>query len=122
MIGTIARALGIDTLLIYAVIALLAGGGIWAWNAHKFNQGYSAGELHERQAWEKERALLERLAEVERKAKQAKIDQIEADNLALEGQLAETQNALEEAIRANGADQRPAMSKGVAKVLNGIGR
>ncbi|MBZ9807709.1 hypothetical protein [Mesorhizobium sp. ESP-6-2] len=122
MIGTIARLLGLDTLLVYAILALLAGGGIWAWSAHRYNTGYSAGELHERAAWEKERALLERLAEVERKAKQAKIDQIEAENLALEGQLAETQNALEEAIHADGADKKPAMSKNVARALNGVGR
>ncbi|MBZ9922271.1 hypothetical protein LB579_31845, partial [Mesorhizobium sp. BR1-1-7] len=104
MIGTIARFLGLDTLLVYAIMALLAGGGIWAWSAHKYSQGYSAGSAHERQAWidQREEDKAKQLAKAA--ADQRKINQIEADYLAAQGQLAEAQAALEEAIHAEGAD------------------
>lgn len=122
MIKFIAQALGLDTLLIYAVIALLIGVGCIWWSAHQYNKGYDAGQSHERIAWEEQRKrdLAKQAAKVA--ADQAKIDQIEAENQALESQLTETQNALEEAIHADGADQKPAMSKNVAKALNGVGR
>jgi uncharacterized protein HemX len=122
----IGRATGLSSLLsaviAYAVIAALAGGGIWAWSAHKYNTGYNAGASHERIAWEEQRKR--DLAKQAQKIAQdqAKIDQIEAENAALESQLANTQEALETAIHADGADQKPAMSKGVARALNGVGR
>lgn len=120
--GVIARFLGLDTLVVYAIIALLAGGGFWAWSVHKYNAGYSAGSAHERQAWvnQREEDQAKQLAKVA--ADQRKINQIEADYLALQGQIAETQNALDEALAADGADQKPAMPKSVAKALNGVGR
>ncbi|TGV26324.1 hypothetical protein [Mesorhizobium sp. M4B.F.Ca.ET.143.01.1.1] len=122
MIAAIARALGLDSLVVYAVIALVAGGGFLLWSAHKYNAGYADGSSHERAAWvaQREEDQAKQLAKVA--ADQRKIDQIEADNLALQGQLAETQVALETAIHTEGADQKPAMSKNVAKALNGVGR
>jgi hypothetical protein len=122
MIGAIARFLGLDALIVYAIIAALAGGGIWAWSQHRYNVGYNAGSVHERALWvaQREEDKAKQLAKVA--ADQRKIDQIEADNLALEGQLAATQEALEIAIHAEGADQKPALPKSIAKALNGVGR
>lgn len=126
LIGQIALRTGLGSLLsslvAYALIAALAAGGFWAWSAHKYHAGYSAGSAHERVAWEEQRKrdLAKQTAKVAED--QRKIDQIEADNLALQGQLAETRAALETAIHAEGADKKPAMSKGVARALNGVGR
>lgn len=122
MIGAIAKFLGLDSLVVYAIIAVLAGGGIWAWSAHKYNAGWSAGELHERQAWEetRKRDLAKQAAKIA--SDQEKIDQIEAANLALQAQVAEAQNALEEAIKAEGADQKPALPKSLSKAVNREGR
>lgn len=105
-----------------AALCVLAFLSVQLWGAHKYNAGYSAGSAHERQAWvdQREEDQAKQLAKVA--ADQRKINQIEADNLALQGQLAETQAALETAIHAEGADQKPAMSKNVAKALNGVGR
>jgi uncharacterized protein HemX len=122
----IGRATGLSSLLsaviAYAVIAALAGGALWGYGHHKYSQGYDAGASHERIAWEEQRKR--DLAKQAQKIAQdqAKIDQIEAENAALESQLANTQEALEAAIHADGADQKPAMSKGVAKALNSVGR
>jgi hypothetical protein len=121
----IAKFLGLDSLVIYAIIAVLAGGGIWAWSAHRYNAGYDAGSIHERALWvtQREEDEAKQLAKVA--ADQRRIDQIEADYLVLQQQTAESlaaQAALEEALKASGADQKPAMPKSVAKALNGVGR
>lgn len=121
MIGAVARFLGLDSLIVYAIIAVLAGGGIWAWSAHRYNAGYNAGSAHERIAWEetRKRDLAKQAARIA--ADQARIDQIEADYQVLQQQAAESQAAqaaLEEALR--GADQKPVMPKSISKALNGV--
>lgn len=122
MIGTIARFLGLDTLLVYAILALLAGGGIWAWSAHKYTQGYSAGELHERAAWEDVQRKALAAAAAQKAADQARIDQIEADYLALQERLNQkiAEDFLEEAIRKDGQDNKPVFPKSIVRALNGI--
>ena len=101
-------------------VALLLGARLWL-AAHDASV-YAAGASHERQAWidQREEDKAKQLAKAA--ADQRKIDQIEADYLALQGQLAETQNALEEAIKSEGADQKPAVPKSIAHALNGVGR
>ena len=110
------------SVLAYALIAALAGGGFWAWSAHKYNAGYSAGETHERQAWEKvqKEALAKQAAQ--KAADQARIDQIEADYRALQERLnsERAEAALEEAIRKEGADTKPVLPKSIARALNGV--
>lgn len=126
LIGQVALRTGLGSLLAsiaaYAIIAALAGGGIWAWSAHKFDQGYSAGELHERIAWEKVRdeALAKQAAQ--KASDQARIDQIEAEYQLLQEQLNQerAENALEEAIRKEAADQKPALPKSISRALNGV--
>ena len=122
----IGRATGLSSLLsaviAYAVIAALAAGGFWGYGAYKYHEGKTAGAAGERAAWvaQREEDQAKQLAKAA--ADQRQIDQLEAEYLAIQGQLTETQNALEEAIHAEGADQKPAMSKNVAKALNGVGR
>lgn len=120
-LGVIWRFVGGNTIVTYAVIALIAAGSLWGWGLHKYESGKSAGASQERAAWvaQREEDQAKQLAKAA--ADQRKIDQIEADNQALEGQLAESQNALEEAIHAAGADQKPALPKSIAHALNGIG-
>jgi uncharacterized protein HemX len=122
----IARSTGLSSLLsaiiAYAVIAALAGGALWGYGAWKYHEGKTQGVSQERIAWEEQRKrdLAKQAAKIAED--QRKIDQIEAENQALESQLANTQEALETAIHAEGADQKPAMSKNVARALNGVGR
>jgi hypothetical protein len=120
------RATGLSSLLsaviAYAVIAALAGGALWTYGYHKYRTGYAAGSSHERAAWVAQREEDQARQLAKAAADQRKIDQIEAENAALESHLANTQEALETAIHADGADQKPAMSKNVAKALNGVGR
>lgn len=115
-------ARGLSTIAVYAVIALIAGGSFLGYGALKYHSGKTAGATQERQAWidQREEDKAKQLAKAA--ADQRKIDQIEAENLALEGRLAETQIALDEAIKAEGADQKPALPKSISKALNGVGR
>lgn len=80
LIGFIVTKTGLGqlaaSLAVYAVIALLAGGSLWAWNVHKYNEGYSAGELHERSAWEAEQRKKIAAAEAERQTKQDELDRL----------------------------------------------
>ena len=126
LIGQIVTRTGLGSLAasiaVYAIIAALAGGALWTYGYHKYSAGYAAGSSQERAAWiaQREEDQAKQLAKVA--ADQRRIDQIEAENAALESQLANTQEALETAIHVDGADQKPAMSKGVARALNGVGR
>lgn len=122
----IGRATGLSSLfsslIAYAVIAALAAGGFWAWSTYQYDKGYSVGAAKERAAWvaQREEDQAKQLAKAA--ADQRQINQLEADYLAIQGQLTETQNALEDAIHTEGADKKPAMSKSVAKALNEVGR
>jgi biopolymer transport protein ExbB/TolQ len=126
VIGWIAARTGLGALLssliAYAIVAALAGGGIWAWSAHRYNVGYAAGEIRERTAWQRQRAidLAKQAADIA--DKQRKIDQIEADYHAAQQELeaAKADAALEAAIRKEAADQKPAIPKSIAKALNGV--
>jgi len=112
----------VSAILGYVIVAALAGGGIWAWSAHKYDQGYSAGQSQERIAWEetRKRDLAKQAARVA--SDQARINQIAADNLALQQKLdaEKADAALEAAIRKEAADQKPALPKSIAHALNGV--
>jgi len=110
----------LSSLIAYAAIAALAGGALWGYGAWQYHEGKSAGATAERTAWiaQREEDKAKQLAKAA--ADQRRIDQIEAEYLAVQGQLAETQTALEQAIHAEGADKKPAMSRGVARAVNGV--
>ena len=124
MVALLAWALGtsLGRMVSIAVlcVALLLGARLWL-SAHDASV-YAAGSAHERQAWidQREEDKAKQLAKAA--ADQRQIDQIEADYRALQGQLAETQTALDEAIKAEGADQKPALPKSISKALNQVGR
>ncbi len=128
LIGQIALRTGLGSLLAslaaYALLAALAGGGIWAWSAHKYSAGYSAGELHEKQAWEEQRRKMIALAEADRARKQAEIDRIEADYLALQERLNQerAEAALAEASRNSKSKDVIGLPREVGRELNKIGR
>lgn len=122
MIGTIARFLGFDTLIVYALIAALAGGGFYGYGAYKYHAGKSAGVQQERIMWEEQRRKMIAQAEAERIAKQAQIDRIEADYLALQEKLNQerAEAALEEAIRKENADAKPSLPRSIGQAINGV--
>ncbi len=105
-------------------VAIVLGARLWlaAHDASIYSTGKSAGAAIERQAWEKVRR--EELAKqaAQKAADQARIDQIEADYLALQERLNQerAEAALEEAIRKEQADQKPAIPKSIARALNGV--
>lgn len=122
MIGALLRWCGIPQILIYILLVVAVAGLIFGYGALEYSKGKSAGTATERAAWvaQREEDKAKQLAKAA--SDQRRIDQIEADNLALQSQLAETQNALEEAIHAEGSDQKPALPKALSKALNGVGR
>ncbi|MBZ9759511.1 hypothetical protein LB553_01240 [Mesorhizobium sp. CA8] len=126
LIGQIALRTGLGSLLssliTYAVIAALAVGGYWLWSSHLYNSGYSDGSAHERAAWVAQREEDQARRDAKNAADQRKLNEIEAENLELERLLAQTHADLEEALKADNADQKPAISKNIAKAINATGR
>jgi len=128
LIGLIAGRTGLSSLLstvvAYAVIALLAGGGFWAWSTHKYNAGYSAGTSHERTAWEKQRDKDLAQQEADKKATQAEIDRLEAE-VQLDAQAKKDEQAdadLKAAQAASPTKANVCLPRNVGRALNRVGR
>lgn len=128
IITWIATRTGLGSLLAsiaaYAIIAALAGGGIWAWSAHKYNAGYSAGEVHERTAWQKQRDIDIAAREAERKATQAEIDRLTAE-LQLDAQKRKDEQAdadLNKELAAAPGGKQICLPRKVARALDKVGR
>lgn len=125
IIGQIALRTGLGSLvaslIVYVAIAVFAVGALLGYGHHKYSEGRAIGASTERAAWvsQREEDRAKQLAKAA--ADQRKIDAIEADNQALQGQIAETQNALEDAIRAQPSNP-PAIPRSVARAINGVGR
>lgn len=128
IIGFIIKRTGLDSLfasiLAYALIAVIAGGGLWGYGAAKFHAGKTAGVSQERIAWEEARRKMIAQAEAERAAKQAQIDRVEADYLALQQQLDQerAEAALAEASRNSKSKTDIGLPREVGRKLNKIGR
>ncbi|RUU81294.1 hypothetical protein [Mesorhizobium sp. M7A.F.Ca.MR.362.00.0.0] len=117
-------ARGLSTIAVYGIVALLAGGGVWAWSAHKYNQGYAAGETHERTAWQKQRDIDIAAREAERKATQAEIDRLAAE-LQLDAQKRKDEQAdddLKTALAATPGRKQICLPRKVARALDRAGR
>lgn len=101
MIAAIARLLGLNTLVVWVVIAALAGGSLWGYGAYKYRQGITEGTHREQLAWATKMAELR--AENERKllAAQAEIDRIESETLSQQKRADEAEAQLEELIHDN---------------------
>jgi hypothetical protein len=114
----------LSSLIAYAIIAALAGGGFWAWSEHKYNQGYTAGELHERTAWQKQRDIDIAAREAERKATQAELDRLDAE-LQLDAQRRKDEQAdadLAKAQAASPSKKQICLPRNVGRALNKVGR
>lgn len=135
MIALIARLLGVQTLaaslIVYGGAAALAGGAVWGWSAHKYNQGYSAGEAHERADWQDKMRLARIAQEAEAKTKQADIDAAAKEYIDQQDTDALKISALEDELAREKANAKPkpngepacvSTPRGVSTHLNSIGR
>jgi len=128
LIGQIVTRTGLGSLAasiaVYAIIAALAGGGFWAWSTHRYNAGYDAGAIHERQAWQKQREKDLAQQAAERKAAQAEIDRLEAE-LQLDAQERKDAQAdadLKKAQEASTTKKNICLPREVGRALNKVGR
>ncbi|WP_217577309.1 hypothetical protein [Mesorhizobium sp. GbtcB19] len=118
------------SLIVYGGAAAIAGGAVWGWSAHKFNQGYAVGEAHERADWQ-DRMRLARIAqEAEAKTRQADIDAAAKDYIDQQDTDAVKITALEDELAKERANAKPSEGqpacvstpRGVSTQLNTIGR
>ncbi|WP_192248439.1 hypothetical protein [Mesorhizobium caraganae] len=124
MIGTVAKLLGLDSLIVYVIIAVLAGGGIWAWSAHRYHAGYNAGSAHERIAWQEQREKDLAQQAADKRAAQAEIDRLEAE-LQLEAQQRKDDQAdadLQKAQAASPTKKNICLPREVGRAMNRQGR
>jgi hypothetical protein len=124
VISTICRFLGISPLLFYTVLAALAALGIWGWNEHVYNKGYSAGETQERSAWQEQRKKDQDALDVAKKAAQDAIDALATDRqLAAQAEKDAQANAdLAKEQAASPTKKLVCLPRKVARALNRIGR
>lgn len=124
MISTILRFIGIPPVLLYAGLAALAALGIWSWNQHTYNKGYSAGETQERIAWEEQRKKDQAALDVAKKAAQAAIDELASDRqLAAQAEKDAQANAnLAKELAASPSKKLVCLPRKVGRALNRIGR
>jgi hypothetical protein len=115
-------ARGLSTIAVYALLALIAGGAFLGYGQLKYQLGKTDGISQERIAWEETRKRELAKQAAQKAADQARIDQIEADYLALQEQLNQkiADDFLEEAIRKDAQDSKPVFPKSVAGALNRI--
>lgn len=125
MIGWIAKALGLNTLIVWALVALIGVGSIYGYGWTRYRAGVADGEAAEALVWTQKMADLRLKLESDRKAAQAAIDDIER-KYHEQRQLAEAlDEELELAIHeleAGGGAGGPAVRKRIAKALDRIGR
>jgi uncharacterized protein HemX len=128
LIGQIALRTGLGSLLssvvVYAIIALVAGGALWGYGYHKYSAGYSAGTAHERTAWEKQRDKDLARQEADKKATQAEIDRLEAE-LQLDAQAKKDEQAdadLKAAQEASATKNETCLPREIGRALNREGR
>lgn len=98
MIATIARALGINALVAYALIALIGASSVWGYGALKYRAGKADGALTEQTMWLTKMAEVRAENERKRQAAQAQINRIESEVLSQQKRAAEAETALEEII------------------------
>lgn len=112
----IRKALYIGGALVVAVLLL------WGWGTSRYHAGYTAGASQERIAWEAQRAIDLAKQAAQKAADQARIDQIEAEYQTLQEQLNQerAEAALEEVIRKEAAESKPALPKSLGQAINRV--
>ncbi|PSJ60734.1 hypothetical protein [Pseudaminobacter soli (ex Li et al. 2025)] len=98
MISTIARALGLNALAVYAIIAVALIGSVWGYGHLRYRAGLSEGALTEQVKWLDKMAEVRAENERKRQAAQAQINRIESEFLSQQKRAAEAETALEEII------------------------
>jgi hypothetical protein len=125
VIGWIAKALGLNTLIVWALVALFGVGSVWGYGALKYRAGVNDGKAAEALVWTQKMADLRLKLESDRKAAQAKIDDTEKKYLE-QRQLADLlDEQLELAIHeleAGGGAGGPALRRRLSRALDAIGR
>lgn len=125
MILWIARALGLNTLIVWALVALLGVGSVWGYGALKFRSGVADGKAAEALVWTQRMAELRARNEADKKITQTKIDDTEKkyfEQLALAAALdAELENAIHE-LENSGDPGKRALSRRLSNVLDKIGK
>ena len=124
MIGWIAKALGLNTLIVWALVALFGVGSVWGYGALKYRAGVSEGKAAEALVWTQKMADLRQKLESDRRAAQVKIDDIEKKYLE-QRQLAdlldaELENAIHE-LENSGDPGKRGLSRRLSNILAKIG-
>lgn len=101
MIAAVARLLGLNTLVVWLIVALAAGGSLWGYGAYQYRAGKTEGALVEQTKWLTKMAELRAENERRRQAAQAEIDRIEAETLSQQKRAEEAEAHLEELIHDN---------------------
>ncbi len=125
MIGWIAKALGLNTLIVWALVAVLGVGSVWGYGALKYRAGVNEGRAAEALVWTQKMADLRLKLEADRRASQVKIDDIEKKYLE-QRQLAEALDEelemLVHELEAGDDAGKPAVSRRLSALLNKIGK
>lgn len=130
MIGSIARFFGLNTVLVWALVAILGAGGIWGWGAYKHHQGYQAGTGAERIIWEEAAHKLRMEGARRLAAAQATIDQLDRELYAADKRAAMADERFEQARREQDAEDATSdapprqgfIPRRIARALNQVGR
>jgi len=125
MIGWIAKALGLQTLVVWALVAVLGVGSVWGYGALKYRAGVNEGRAAETLVWTQKMAELRARNEADKRTAQAKIDDIEKkyfEQLQLANALDEELEILIHELETGGDAGKPAVSRRLSNVLNKIGK
>lgn len=124
MISTIARALGLNALAVYAIIAAILIGSVWGYGHLKYRAGLSEGALTEQVKWLDKMAEVRAENERKRQAAQAQINRIEKTVIDEQKRADQAEAALEELIHEteNAAPSGAVLPKRLSDGLNAQGR
>ena len=126
----IAKALGLNVFVVWALAAVLVGGGFWAYGTLQYRAGRAEGARLERLSWEEEARALRQQMDAERRAAQAAIDAIERTYAEQRQSDAAALAVLEETLtemeahdaQDDSGSATPALPRGVVLRLDPIGR
>ena len=116
--------IGGNTIVTYAVIALIAAGGLWGWGLHKYETGKSAGAAQERSLWQAQRAKDQAALDAAKQAAQDAIDALSSER-QIAAQDAKDRQAdadLAAAQAASPSKKAICLPKKIGRALNKVGR
>lgn len=125
MIGWIAKALGLNTLIVWALVAMLGVGSVWGYGALKYRAGVNEGRAAEALVWTQKMADLRLKLEADKRTAQVKIDDIEKkyfEQRQLAEALDEELEILIHELETGGDAGKPAVSRRLSNLLNRTGR